>query len=706
MDQLPNTFPTVHEAASLVRRQARLIALSVVLGVGGALIYVSLVPPLYTATALLFADPSQKNLLRADDQYSAQSSVENARVESEVEILRSDTVALATAEKLNLMRDPEFGPQLGLGEKLMHAIGEWGPEDRDGAMLVRQTLDRFDKATTIRRRGLTYILAVSVSSRLPDRAAELANTLAQTYIDLQVQSKIDASLVAGQLLRDQIERSRSELAASENTLDTYIDANLTRLQLETGSSDLVDLREQLSWANKARQTAESTAANAQRAMARDDVASLVQSLGDDALAELAQQRFQLEVRLGASVAGTPDDIDLRARLADIGDSISGYATVAIGALEDDVRLLTNEAGDYRAQIRQAVLGGSLSSATVAQIYALQQEADVAQRQYSMLLSRLRDVESQALVQVADGRIVSHALAPADPSFPKAGAILGMAVIVSLGFGVGLAFANEYYFGGVTSTLQLANIVPGTVPASVPALREKRGMLSVADRVVNAPLCVFSESLRRVRSRIDGEMHNAKGPCTVIMVSSSIPGEGKTTIALALARTYAMAGRRTLLIDADLRKPSLHNHLGLPRQTGLLDHLKEQAGGPVHYIGDPLSDAQVVLGGERSDMPTDCLLDSERFDDILQDACNGMDIVIVDTSPVIPIVDARYIARRADVIVQCVGYVTTGVGDVRHGHADLVDSARRGTSIIVVLNRDETKVKSYHYNGYGAGEIVA
>lgn len=706
MDQVSTGFPTVNEVVSLLRRQARLIVLSGVLGVGGALMYISAVPPVYTATALLFADPSQKNLLRAEDNYSAQSAVENARVESEVEILRSDTVALAAAEKLGLMRDPEFGPQLGLGGKLMHVIGRKVPEDSDGALLVRRTLDRFGKATTIRRRGLTYILSVSVSSRQAERAATLANTLAQTYIDLQIQSKIDASLVAGQLLRDQIERSRNELAASEDTLDTYIDTNLSRLQLETGNSDLVDLRTQLSQTNRERQTVESVTATAQRAMNRNDLASLVQSLGDEALAGLAQQRVQLELRLGETVTGTADDIDLRARLADIGDSISGRAKAAIGALETDVRLLNDEADDYRAQIRQAVLGGSLSSTTVAQIYALQQEADVAQRQYSMLLSRLRDVESQALVQVADSRIVSRALAPADPSFPKAKVILGMAVTVSLGLGVGLAFASENYFGGVTSTLQLSNIVAGAVVVSVPALPARRGVLSVADTVVNAPMSAFSESLRRVRSSIDSTMNTAKGPCTVIMVSSSIPGEGKTTIALALARTYAMAGRRTLLIDADLRKPSLHNHLGLSQQTGLRDHLKNRADGPVPYMADPWSDAQVMPGGERSDMPTDCLLDSGRFDDVLRGACSGMDVVIVDTSPLIPIVDARYIARRADVIVHCVGYLSTGLGDVRHGLADLVGSARRGTPMIFVLNRDETKMKSYQFDGYYTDDVAA
>jgi capsular exopolysaccharide synthesis family protein len=440
-------------------------------------------------------------------------------------------------------------------------------------------------------------------------------------------------------------------------------------------------------------------------MSRDDIASLVQSLGDDALAGLAQQRFQLEVRLGEVVAGTQDDINLRARLAEIGDVMSGRAQMAIGALESDVRLLMDEAGDYRTQIRQAVLGGSLSSTTVAQIYALQQEADVAQRQYSTLLSRLRDVESQALVQVADSRLVSRALAPSDPSFPKAKVLLGMAAVLSLGVGVCLAFANEYYYGGVTSLRQLENIVSGRVAASVPELSARRGMLCVADTVVNAPLSVFSESLRRVRSSIETATHRAMPRCPVVMVSSGIPGEGKTTIALALARTYAMAGKRTLLIDADLRKPSLHTQLGIPQQIGLLDYLKEQAECPVKYANDPLSDVQVMLGGDRSDFPTDRLLDSDRFDSILQDACARMDIVIVDTSPTIPIVDARYVARRADVIVQCVGYCATTQSDVHHGHAELLDSARSGTPILFVLNRDETKIKSYQYSGYHVGEAA-
>ncbi|HSG36442.1 MAG TPA: Wzz/FepE/Etk N-terminal domain-containing protein, partial [Paracoccaceae bacterium] len=177
---------TLRDAALVLRRQGRLVLLVGFLVMGLAALYLTLAAPLYTAEALVFVDPAQKNLLNPEDSRSLNGTSENARFESEVEILRSDAVAVATIAETGLSSDPEFGARLGLVSRLKRVIGlGYGPAPDPNA-LFQTTLSRFKGATKIRRRGLTFVVGVAVTSANPERAAMLANALARTYIDLQL----------------------------------------------------------------------------------------------------------------------------------------------------------------------------------------------------------------------------------------------------------------------------------------------------------------------------------------------------------------------------------------------------------------------------------------------------------------------------------------------------------------------------------------
>ena len=702
MDRAPRTFIDLKDMFALIRRQSRLMYLSVAFVVGGTLIYLFVADPLYTATTLVFVDPAHKNLMNPDDGFGAQSSVENARVESEVEILKSDTVALATVQQMKLLEDPEFGPRVGLAEKLRRVLGLAPAQPKPGSVLLNETLERLVAATSIRRRGLTYLVAVSVSSRSADKAALLANTMAQTYIDLQIRSKVGASLLSRDILQGQIANARTGLAETEDALDGYIEANIARLAHESGGAAIAIARSQLIRANSSHQRAGDRLSQARQALLDQNWALLATGLADEAVAAMAQQRSLLERRLGQLPEGSPDAIDLRSRLTELSSELSRRAEVAVDVLGGSVEKYENDARQSRAQLRQAVLSGSLSTATLAQIYELQQEADIAQRQYGTLLSRLRDIETQALIQVADSRIVSSALSPSRPSFPDRKVIFGLAAIAAIGLGTALAILNEYFIGGVTSPHQLANILPAKMATSIPWSKPQGSQFSVADAVVDAPLSLYAESLRRLRASVDLGTSDLQGGCKVILVTSSIPEEGKTSLAIGLARTYALAGRQTLLIDADLRKPSVHTYLGLAPNQGFLDFLKDpkaMGASSDFYDADPKSDVGVVLGSARSDMPTDQLLQSGIFAALIKDARASMDVVIIDTPPLIPVVDARYIAPFADAVVHCVRLGVTGQSDLRLAYDQLVDCIRPQTSVYSVLTMDQAKPTAARYGGY-------
>ncbi|PID37178.1 MAG: hypothetical protein CR993_01345 [Rhodobacterales bacterium] len=640
MNTQPERMPETDLRAlvSILRRRGRMIAATMGAVLGLTLLLLLFLTPKYTATALLLVDPTQKDLLSAEAAVQPGGSADNARVESEIEIARSVAVARATARAAGLALDPEFGPGPGAGDRLRALFG-LAAEVPQGEAALDVARRKLREATRIERRGLTHVFAVSVTSKSPERAAELANTLARTYIDLQVAAKVGAVEKARDLLLGQLESARTRLAASDDGVDGYIRRNLQALASEAGNPRLIGLQEDLQRLNAVR-------------------TGLSEQVGQGG-AELEREL----ARTDAAIAST------------------------------------------RGALREAVLSSDLPSARLAEMFELQQEAEIAQRQYTNLLARLRDLDAQVLVQVADSRIVSEALPPDVASSPRYKLILSMALVFSLGAGVGVALIREFYIGGILSGRQLETVVPVSRAVSVPFVKMRRDQTCLADGIVEAPLSHFSESFRHLRTTLDRlAPPEETGRGRVVLIASAVAGEGKSTTALALARTYAQLGRSVALIDADLRKPSLHECLGVMPDHGFLEYLRDpEAEGSAEgfYLRDPLSAAGVLVGRGRADVPTDQLLMSRQFQLLLDSARDAVDVILIDTSPLNAVVDAQFIAPFADAAVLCVRFADTSQTDLRLAHARLRETLRPEVPIVAALTRDISGASGYDESGYYA-----
>lgn len=699
----------------LLQRQLKLIVATTVVVIAVALVYLFSVTPTYTSTALILVDPAQKNLLDTQNQANVNASADNARIESEVEILRSSSVALAVIQKAQLITDSEFGPTIGLRGRIAAALGLASTAPLDGNAVLQRTLGKLSNAVTVRRRGLTYLIALSITAEDPNRAAELANIMAETYIATQVEAKISSSLSARDILQAQIDAGRQSLARSDQALDRFIDENLAAIEADSSRPELTKLKTLLESAQSQRLATEVVANQAFDSFANQDWANLANQLGDEALNELQRERAVLERQLSDIAEGSALAVDLRASLDALDRGIATRAETAISGLRTELSDLNATTSRYRSDLRTELLSGDLSSESLAQIYELQQEASIARSQYQNLLSSLRDLETQAVLQVADSRIVSPALAPSSPSAPNSRLIFAVALVVGLGLGIGLAFTTEYYVGGVTSVAQLRDLLHTEVATTVPLSAERvEGRLTIADKVVKEPLSPYAESIRRLRAAIDqdlrktGRLTSARtegAPGVVIMVTSTIPAEGKSTTALALGRTFALSGKKTLLIDADLRKPSIHRQVGIQPEHGLIDYLRDPSSSEISssfYTRDPESSMTLVLGAGRSNVPTDQLLTSDTFGDMLTDSRSAFDVVVIDTSPLAPVVDARYIAHHADAVVMMVRWATTNQGDLRQAVYGLREAMAPETSFHTVLSHQQYRQASYRYDGYYAG----
>jgi polysaccharide biosynthesis transport protein len=692
-----------------LRRQFALIVLTIALCGGLTLVYLVSVTPIYSSSALIMVDPVQKDLLAPEPRDSANQGTANARVESEAEILKSDAVALSVVRKANLLVDREFGPRVSVREKIERIFGIERYRAATSQGLLRETVDRLKEATEVRRRGLTYLIQVSVSSEVPERSAELTNTLAETYIAQQLEAKVGNALAARDILRAQIAASRAELALSETALDAFIRDSAGRIEQETGRTELSSIVKSLERIEGNRLRAEVRLRQTQEDISNRNWAGLVAGLEDDALLSLERQRAEIEERLGRVAAESGNAAELKDELADLERQIEERAADGIGTLQGQIARLSANEEASRRQLRDTLVSGQLPPDILTEIFSIQQGATISRNQYQNLVARLNDVETRAGVQMADSRIVSPALVPIDPTFPNSKLVAVLGLAFGTGLGILFAFLREYVIGGFTSAEQLQAIAQAPVASTIPASSNSGSSdyLSPADAITREPLSLFAESVRRLRASIDqtstvswnGDSKTDIGG-KVILVASSVPEEGKTTTSLALARTYALAGKSVLLIDADLRRPTLHAMVGITPESGFSEYLENR--GPYgklkdYFWTDPETDVKLILGKSRSAAPTDRLLSSSVFEQVISKERRNYDVIIIDTSPLLPVVDGRYVAPLADAVVMLVRWASTSQSDVKTSLASLRASMMEGTPLLMVLTqRTEGRKNSYHY----------
>ena len=701
----------------ILLRRRRLVGVITLSAILLALAYIFSATPIYRATTLLMVDSRGSNLLESSDGRVEQAAVLNSRVDSEVEILRSDATALAVVEAADLISDPHFRPTLGWIEKFgvvvgvenlgdrLRSIAGLAPKSRKfGNDLVRASLGKFRQSVEIRRRVPTYLIEVSVLMDDPKRAAEIANTYAGVYLQRQVAAKTSATIEASSVIRRQAEAARVELAVTEAAVNNYIEDNLARIESDTNDADIGNLRRQLEAIQADITNNQSALASAEAAFRSGDWANVAGSLADDALIELERQREALNNRLGEVADGSAASIDLASRLNDLQQQISTTSQNRLDNVRRSLESSRARENETRAQLQSVLMTAKLSPAILTELYELQQSATIARTQYQTLLSREQEFGTQQNLQIADARVVSEALAPSNPVAPKKTMILALSLVLGIGFGVTAALIKEYYLGGIVSAVQLRNVVATEVPVSLPKIETPKSG-NPADTIIHAAMSAYAEAYRKLRATMDRNLEkiqNTDGG-NVILVTSALPAEGKTTAAIAIARTYAQAGKKTLLIDADLRKPAIGTRMGIESEVGIYEFLEaaqnNQTKDPT-LADDPLSNLSVLTTNRKFMVPTDGLINSDVIRNLISLARENFEVVIIDTPPLLPLVDTRYMLGHVDTVVHVVRFGTATQAEVREASAILREWMRPETPYYGILSQEEAGSTGYsYYKGY-------
>lgn len=665
--------------------------------------------PLYTATASVMIDGRISQVVDSQAVLSGLSA-DAATVETEVEILKSRQLAERVVDELKLGDDPEFNAVLvppGLG-RLFGASVPDRARQKLTALVVRiqreRVVDAVRERLTIRRVGMTYVMAVGFTSSDPEKASRVANAFAQNYLLEQMEAKFEATRQANDWLGARLNDLRAEVIQSEAAVEQYRNVNnllsasgatLTEQEISTYNTQLATVR-----AQQAEDEARLATARAQlaRGSTGDDVG---EALGSAVVQQLRARRAEMSGRVAdlSSRYGPrhPDMQRADRELADIDAQIQAEIGRIVSNLEARVQVARQRTASMQASLSGARGALAANNNAGVRLNELQRNAEASRTLYQGLLDRFKQTTSQEGLAESDARVVSRAVTPASPSSPNVPLNLMLGLVVAGLAGAGAVVVAEALDVGIGTGDEIETLLAYPNVGSIPLVS------SVADRsdrdrppadfLLHKPLSAFAEAVRALRTSIlfSRVGHNV----TVVAVTSTLPGEGKTTTAVCLALSAAQAGQRVVIVDCDLRRRAVNRLFDIEPELGLLDVLNGVATLEAALHHDEASGAWVLPLTHTGFTPRD-VFGTPAMEALLASLRAQFDLVVLDTAPVLAVADTRVLASKADAVVHLARWRWTPRKAVANALRLLDDAG--GPIVGVVLVQVDMKAQARY--GYG------
>lgn len=725
-NELPQIID-INKLFAIGKRQWKVVAISCGVALVLGLVFALTAVPRYTAYTNLFIDANNSQIV---DQLSAINGIpdSDASVLSQVEILKSSRIAEDVIDKLNLMNDPDFTG--AMNSPLANAVSTikslidfrtWfsssdatlDSQDAQRQLAVTSLLNGIDAE----RVGQTYLLSLSYTSTSPTLAAKVANAFANAYLEDQLSSKYEATRRAGDWLQKRIDELRKNALASDLAVQKYKSDNgliSTGGQL-VSEQQLTQLNSQLIIAQSETTSAKAKLDRIENIIKTGQMDASVNGALDSTVIANLQTKFLEASRLEADIEKRLGPTHLQAlRLkADMQEykrlMFEELSRIAAG-YSSDYKVALQRQKSLEDQVAQATGISSSANSSQVQLRELERESDTYQKLYETYLQHFQQSAQQESFPITEARVISKADVPILASYPKKPLVMAVALLLGMMVGAAIGLFREIkdqyfrlgeqirgelnleFLGQVplTSTKPLDEGVIENEPQRGSRLLKKTN--SINNYVVDHPLSSFAETLRS--AKLAADISALDKTASVIGVVSTLPREGKSTIAMNFAYILALQGARTLLIDADLRNPGASRALAPQSERGLFEIITEKAFLPELLFMDPKTKLAFLPNLTKRRIPYSAeLLASNAMTELLNAAKTSFDYIVVDLPPMGAVVDARAIADKIDSYIMVVEWGRT--------KRSLVRSALRANAAIaekcvgVVLNKVDLKKQNLY-----------
>ena len=668
--------------------------------------------PLYDARALVMLDQRQNKVVDVDAVLSGLTT-DPTSIENQLQILRSRSLMAHVVDKLHL--DQETAPKPTALDFLSTALGYANPANWFASRPAHKALqelrerarnsavNRLLAGETVTAVGRSSALEITYRSPDPVTSMDTANAIADAYVEDQLNAKFEATQKTSQWLADRLQQLQIQMQSADAAMQEYKAANgitdtgtggsILDQQTAQLNGQLVTARAQLAAAQAKYSQVRALQASGQA----EDVAQVFQSGMIEQLrqqqSDLLRQQAQLSTTFGPR---HPKMLDLESQLRNIDAKIGDEVKRVVETVANDVSVAAAQVHSLQSSLANLEGQSTVQSKARIGLTELQARSSSAHQLYEAFLGKFKETQGQESIQTPDARVISKAIQPTTPAVPDKTRALLLALFGGLALGLGIAYAMERIDNGFRTAGLIEQRLGVPVLTTLPELTDlqKTGG-DAADRVIDKPLSAFAEAMRGLQMSL--ALSNVDKKPKTILITSSVPDEGKTTVALSLARIMARTDKKVLLIDGDLRRPSVGKLLGITREkSGLIEILAGDVSFKECLGKDPRSNVDILTASHVHAHSSD-LLASEAMERLIAAVKAEYDAVVIDSAPLLPVNDTKVLAQLVDTVVFVVRWERTARDAVTQA-ARALAGIKAPVSGVVLTRADQHRYRHYSY-GY-------
>lgn len=720
-DAVPRDDIDLKEIFRAIARHKWMIGGTTLLCLAAAAVYTLRITPLYQATTLIQIDRSAQKVVgfNTEVELDQGTASDQLQLRTQIELLKSRSLALRVIDEMGLYRPDEGGAPPAPAEPAAPTDSVAGfvatlrehfnqlfspPEDNGERPSRNETVRAFNESVSIEPRRSSRLVEVQVVNKDGELAARIANQIAQTFIAMNLERKLESSVYARQFLEEQIQVTKAKLEQSERVINQYAKRNeILNLGEKTSATtqNYVDFSAALAKAEQDRIKAE---AQYEEVRARPESAPSV--LDNLAIQTYKEQRAKLEAEYAKNLAVFKPNYPAMLQAKSQIDELQRRIDTEVGTILASIK------GQYEAAKKQEALlrarvGASRDEVLMVQdrsvdLNLLKRELDTNRQVYDSLLQRLKEVSVTAGLNTNNISVVDPAEASLNPVQPRPAINLAVGLMLGLLAGVLVAILREQMDDSIKHEDEVERVFARPLLGWIPQTRKPRGMpIESLGMLAHAePRSGFSEAYRSMRTAL--QFSTAEGAPRHIMVTSCGKNEGKTTTALALAINFAQLGQQVLLIDADMRLASVHKALGLPNERGLSSLLMGEAPTKDLILKTMVPNLGVLLAGPTPPDPVELLMGPGLRTLLDQAQALGFTQVIIDGPPLLGIADAIVLGNQVQHIVFAVRADSTRKKSIKDALRRLRNAGLVPMGVVLTHARTEhTNNDAFDaYYGYG------